>query len=59
MKWNQINSAAVFLMGVYLLILYKKDPFPKEKDMEKNVSTLLMGIVATIGGLICLLRDLF
>ena len=59
MELNYIYSAVLFLMGVLLLILYKKDPFPKEKDMGKNVSTLVIGIVTTIGGLISLLRDLF
>lgn len=59
MNFIYLDSILIFLAGVSALIVYMQDSHPKEKDKGKDVSILLMGIAATIGGLIIFLLELF
>lgn len=59
MNINYIYSIAAILIGVLLLIVYIKDPYPKEEDFGKNISMLITGIAVIICGIILLLQELF
>lgn len=59
MELNYIYSAVLIFIGVLLLIVYIKDPYPKEEDFGKNISMLITGIAVIICGIILLLQELF
>lgn len=59
MNFIYIDSILIFLAGVSAMIVYMQDSNLPKKDKGKDVSILLMGIAATIGGLIIFLLELF